>query len=135
MSRPGPVTAPSLVVSALVLALVVAAPPVSAVTTAAATTGPEAEENRCFSPNGTGFVIGTESPQLRLVVHLSLLSAVVDGEEANATRFVADPFEPFAFAFDYRFTVPAFEGTAADADYRAADAPVEGPVEEAACST
>jgi hypothetical protein len=181
MSRRGPVTTPSLVVSVLVLALVVAAPPVTAVTTATATAGPDAGESRCFPPDGTEFVIGTEGPQIRLVVHLSLLSAVADGEGTNATsetvtdagnatappgalgieatattgearvvalrsgvvfegvadatRFVTDPLEPFAFAFDYRFTIPAFEGTAADADYRAADAPVEGPVEEAACST
>jgi hypothetical protein len=181
MSRRGPVTEPSLVVSALVLALVVAAPPVAAASTATPTTGPDAGETRCFPPDGTEFVIGTEGPQIRLVVHLSLLPAVVDGGDPtnvsatnasvvdepvatgalgveatatteaarvvslrtgvlfsgveNATRFVTDPFEPFAFAFDYRLTIPAFEGTAADPDYRATDAPVEGPVEEAACST
>ena len=54
---------------------------------------------------------------------------------ADATRVVTDPFAPFALAFDYRFTVPAFEGTTADSDYRASDVPVEGLVEEAACST
>jgi hypothetical protein len=161
----------------------------------AAVTAPAAD--RCFPDDGTEFVIGTEGPQVRLTLHLSLFSAVLSGEapaaatdataatgttapatatseggttdasaaarsvgafgiEAEATtgtarvvslrtgvlfagvddpgRFVADPFEPFAFAFDYRLTIPAFENTSADGDYRASDVPVEGPVEEAACS-
>jgi hypothetical protein len=65
---------------------------------------------------------------------LSLRSGVLFDGVADPVRFVTDPFAPFALAFDYRFTVPAFAGTGVDADYHASDVPVEGPVEEAACS-
>ncbi len=162
---------------ALVVALLVA---YSTAGSAAATTAEAdaAHADRCFPSDGTEFVVGTEGPQIRFVVHLSLLSAVLQGgESVNATAtdanpapaalgalgfeavattetaqvvslrtgvlfegsedaatFLSDPFSPFAFAFDYRLTIPAFEGTMADADYRASDVPVEGPVEEAACS-
>ena len=161
---------------ALVVALLVAYSTVGSA--AAAPAGADAAAGRCFPSDGTEFVVGTEGPQIRFVVHLSLLSAVVRGDgpasaattdtgaapaalgafgfEAVATTgtaqvvslqtgvlfegsedaaaFLSDPFDPFAFAFDYRLTGPAFEGTVADADYRESDVPVEGPVEEAACS-
>ncbi|WP_142856027.1 DUF7332 family protein [Salinigranum halophilum] len=149
---------------------------------AAATPGSKTTADRCFPPDGWEFVVGTEGPQIRFVLHLSLLPAVVAGDDPtnvtstnttlanrsapyaagafgieavattgtdqivslqsgvlfegveNATAFVSNPFAPFAFVFDYRLTIPAFEGTTADSDYRVSDAPVEGPVEEAACS-
>lgn len=65
---------------------------------------------------------------------VSLRSGVLFTGVDNATEFLANPFAPFAFAFDYALTIPAFEGTMADPDYRESDVPVEGPVEEAACS-
>ncbi|AUV81066.1 hypothetical protein C2R22_04820 [Salinigranum rubrum] len=161
---------------ALVVALLVAYS--TAGSAAAATAGADAAHaDRCFPSDGTEFVVGTEGPQIRFVVHLSLLSAVLQGDEPvktgtdtnlppaalgalgfeavattetaevvslqtgvlfegseDATAFLSDPFGPFAFAFDYRLTIPAFEGTVADADYRESDVPVDGPVEEAACS-
>jgi hypothetical protein len=161
---------------ALVVALLIA---YSTAGSAAATTAEAdaAHADRCFPSDGTEFVVGTEGPQIRFVVHLSLLSAVVQGESVSVTAtetgsapaaagalgfeavattetaqvvslrtgvlfegsedaatFLSDPFSPFTLAFDYRLTIPAFEGTMADADYRASDVPVEGPVEEAACS-
>jgi DNA-binding beta-propeller fold protein YncE len=65
---------------------------------------------------------------------ISLRSGVVFEGSTGVGRLVADPFDPFAFVFDYRLTISVFEGTTADADYRATDVPVDGPVEEAACS-
>lgn len=143
---------------------------------AAATGGATTHPETCFPPDGVEFVIGTEGPQIELVLHLSLLPALVGGAEREAVagaheaatpagalgveaaattgdapvvslragvlfeggtdlaRLVSRPFAPFALAFDYAFTVPAFAGTPADGDYRESDVPVSGPVEEAACS-
>jgi hypothetical protein len=175
-------TAVALAAALLVVSLAVS--PAAAATTEATppttTGGPHAD--RCFPPDGAEFVVGTEGPQIRFVLHLSLLPAVVDSEgptnvsttnaslagggdataagafgiEAvattetdeivslragvlfegtdDATAFLANPFSPFAFVFDYRLTIPAFEGTSADPDYEVSEVPVEGPVEEAACS-
>jgi hypothetical protein len=142
------------------------------------------DADHCFPPDGWEFVVGAEGPQIRFVLHLSLLPAVVAGEDSDPTNvtststsradgtdtaaagafgieavattettrvvslqsgvlfagvedasaFLADPFAPFAFVFDYRLTIPAFEGTTADANYHADDVPVDSPVEEAACS-
>jgi hypothetical protein len=166
----------------LVALLVVSGTAGPAAATALRTDAPGAD--RCFPPDGWEFVVGTEGPQIRLVLHLSLLPAVVEGADGDPTNvtstntsradgtdtaaagafgieavattgaarvvslqsgvlfagvedasaFLADPFAPFAFVFDYRLTIPAFEGTTADADYHTGDVPVEGPVEEAACS-
>ncbi|WP_372910052.1 hypothetical protein [Salinigranum sp.] len=164
----------------LVALLVVSGTTGSAAATALRTDAPGVD--RCFPPDGWEFVVGTEGPQIRLVLHLSLLPAVFGGESESdgstntsraddtdtgtaagafgieavaatetaqivslqsgvlfagvedASAFLADPFAPFAFVFDYRLTIPAFEGTMADADYHTGDVPVEGPVEEAACS-
>jgi hypothetical protein len=152
-----------------VVALVVA--PVSAGTAdRASVTGSSGHANSCFPADGTAFVVGTEGPQLRFTLHLSLLPAVLTatngsevgaagafGIEATATTtdaspvvslrtgvlftgvesaaaFLANPFEPFALAFDYRLLIPAFAGTTADSAYEESDVPVSGPVEEAACS-
>lgn len=166
---------------ALLFALLVVCGTVSPAT--AATAGADAPSaDRCFPPDGWEFVVGTEGPQIRFVLHLSLLPAVVEGDDPtnatstnaslangtdttaagafgieavattgtaevvslqagvlfvgveNATTFLSNPFSPFAFVFDYRLTIPAFEGTTADPDYHVGDVPVEGPVEEAACS-
>ena len=65
---------------------------------------------------------------------VSLQAGVLYEGVDNVTDFLLDPFEPFALAFDYRLRIPAFEGTMADSEYRESDVPVEGPVEEAACS-
>jgi hypothetical protein len=65
---------------------------------------------------------------------VSLRTGVLFTGVRDAGRFLADPFAPFALAFDYGLTVPAFRDTPADADYRTTDAPVRGPIEEAACS-
>lgn len=154
----------------------------TAVSPAAAATGAGASHpSTCFPADGTEFVVGTEGPQIRFVLHVSLLPAVIDGDDPtnvsetntslanetdvaagafgieavattgtdeivalqsgvlfegveNATEYLSNPFAPFALVFDYRLTIPAFEGTVADADYRESDVPVQGPVEEAACS-
>lgn len=197
MRRSGHPTPAVLVVfvTALLLAGTVVAPvaavPVDSRPTGAV--GPPDHTHRlpgCFPADGTEFVVGTEGPQIRFTLHLSLLPAVVtaesptnltdvanvtdaEGGETNvtavdataagafgieatattgrsqvvslqtgvlfagvdgATAFLTDPFEPFAFVFDYRLTIPAFENTSVDADYRVSDVPIEGPVEEAACS-
>lgn len=177
MAPRGPVVSPvAFVVVVLVVSLAVS--PATAVTTGV---NDEPHGDRCFPSDGTEFVVGTEGPQIRFVLHLSLLPAVIDSEDPtngsttntslangttravgalgieavattetdeivslqtgvlfegidDATTFLANPFSPFAFVFDYRLTIPAFEGTIADPDYETSDVPVEGPVEEAACS-
>lgn len=65
---------------------------------------------------------------------VSLQAGVLYEGVDSVTSFLLNPFEPFALAFDYRLRIPAFEGTVADSEYRESDVPVEGPVEEAACS-
>jgi hypothetical protein len=173
----------AVVASALVVVLAygTAVVPAAGVTSPAAAPGPAVTPDTCFPDSGAEFVVGTEGPQIRLTLHLSLLSALFAGDaeadgptaradeadgprvaagalgiEAAATaggarivslrsgvlfeggtgaNLLAQPFAPFALAFDYRLTIPAFAGTVADGDYRESDVPVSGPVEEAACST
>lgn len=177
MALHGSLTGPIRVVLLATLLVVCTAVSPAAAATGAGTSSPDT----CFPPDGTEFVVGTEGPQIRFVLHLSLLPAIIEGDDRthvsttnaspangttpaagafgieavattgtdeivslqsgvlfegveNATAFLSNPFAPFAFVFDYRLTIPAFEGTIADADYRESDVPVSGPVEEAACS-
>jgi hypothetical protein len=179
MARRGTFTGPAGVAFLVALLVVGTVSPAAAVTTATPAPSDRSAVG-CFPADGTEFVVGTEGPQIRFVLHLSLLPAVVEGTPTNvsatnaslpggtstvlgafgieavastgtdevvslqsgvlfegvenATAFLSDPFGPFALVFDYRLTIPAFEGTMADSDYRAGDVPVDGPVEEAACS-
>lgn len=65
---------------------------------------------------------------------VSLRTGVLFTGIDSATRFLSNPFDAFALAFDYRLRIPAFEGTTAESEYAASEVPVEGPVTEAACS-
>jgi hypothetical protein len=181
MPRSGP-SRPShvLLVGVLVVAVVVAPAatvqanpspaggPSPASTQSTTVAGLPVHPDGCFPADGAAFVVGSEGPQLRFTLHLSLLRAVITAEngsetapgafgiEATATTdgsrvvslrtgvlfagvndavfFARNPFAAFALAFDYQFSIPAFEGTTVDSAYETSDVPVEGPVEEAACS-
>jgi hypothetical protein len=112
--------------------------------------------DRCFVDEGHEFVIGTQGPEIRMVVHLSLLTnlggpgalgvelsgsiggppiielktgVVFDGFD-SLTAFLNDPFGPFSIAYDYQFQLPMFGG---DVNYNETDVPIDGPVGNADC--
>lgn len=87
--------------------------------------------NATVDTTATG-AFGVEAAGVTAGVRIVSLRAGVLFEGADAASFLANPFEPFAFAFDYRLTIPAFVGTDVEPTYRADDVPVSGPVEEAA---
>lgn len=88
--------------------------------------------------NGSGAAAGAFGIEATATTNrsqvVSLRTGVLFMGVDDATSFVQNPFAAFALAFDYWLRIPAFEGTMADSEYDASDVPVEGPVEEAACS-
>jgi hypothetical protein len=110
----------------------------------------------CFPPGGHRFVIGTEGPQIGIVVHTSLLTSLgrpgalgmeavgaIDGEPIIVLRtgvlfegvgdpfgFFAEPFSRFSIAFHYEFRLPMF---GSDYDYESNESPVLGPVGTRGC--
>jgi len=112
--------------------------------------------DRCFVDDGHEFTIGTQGPEIRMVIHLSLLTnlggpgalgvelagsiggppiielktgVIFDGFE-SLTTFLNDPFGPFSIAYDYQFELPMFGG---DVSHDETDVPIEGPVGDADC--
>lgn len=123
----------------------------------AATAAATAAGGACFPGEGSRFTIGTEGPQILLVVHTSLFSNLTEpgavGIEAVGTavgyeivtlrtgvRFdggsvLGDPFSAFAVAFYYRFQLPMLAvATGSDFSYEQDGLPFTGPVREADCS-
>jgi len=121
------------------------------------TGGPTPGGNACFPGEGYEFTIGTAGPEIKMVLHLSLLTnlggpgaigielagsidgppiielktgVVFEGIE-SVTEFLNDPFGPFSIAFDYQFELPMFGPSY---DYEDTDAPIDGPVGNASCS-
>ncbi|MFD1640757.1 DUF7332 family protein [Halohasta litorea] len=129
----------------------------TATATADGSTGGTPGGNACFPGEGYEFTIGTEGPEIRMVLHLSLLTNLggpgaigielagsIDGPPIielktgvvftgieSATEFLNDPFGPFSIAFDYQFELPMF---GPGYDYEDTDAPIDGPVGNASCS-
>jgi len=113
--------------------------------------------DRCFPGEGYEFTIGTEGPEIRMVLHLSMLTNLggpgaigielagsIDGPPIielktgvvfagidDVGSFLNNPFEPFSIAFDYRFELPMFGPSY---DYEDSDVPVDGPVGDADCT-
>lgn len=112
--------------------------------------------DRCFPDDGYEFTIGTEGPEISMVLHLSLLTNLgspgVFGVELSGSvggppviqlqtgvhfggiesvgGFLNNPFGPFSIVFDYQFDLLSF---GIDLDHRDTDAPIDGPVGDAAC--
>ena len=111
----------------------------------------------CFPGEGYEFTIGSEGPEIRMVLHLSLLTnlggpggigvelagsingppiielktgVVFEGID-DVGSFLNNPFEPFGIVFDYRFELPMFGPSY---DYEDSDAPIEGPIGDANCT-
>lgn len=120
------------------------------------TNGTAGGVDRCFVDDGHEFTIGTQGPEIRMVVHLSLLTnlggpgalgvelsgsiggppiielktgVIFDGFE-SVTAFLNDPFGPFSIAYDYQFQLPMFGG---DVDFNETGVPIDGPVGDASC--
>ena len=111
----------------------------------------------CFPGEGYEFTIGTEGPEINMVLHLSLLTnlggpggigvelagsingppiielktgVVFEGID-DVGSFLNNPFEPFGIVFDYRFELPMFGPSY---DYEDSDAPIEGPIGDTNCT-
>jgi len=156
---------PRTPVIAVVCCLLFLSTPVAAVVAAqtanatenGSTDGATAGGNACFPGEGSEFTIGTQGPEIRMVLHLSLLTnlggpgaigielagsidgppiielktgVVFEGIE-SLTAFLNDPFGPFSIAFDYQFELPMF---GSGYDYDESDPPIDGPVGDANCT-
>ena len=113
----------------------------------------------CFPGDGRRFDIGNRGPGIVAVVHLSALTdpfnpgafgvelagtalnqSIVtlqagvryDGVDAPG-EFLADPFAPFAYVFDYRLRLPMFSSLGDGATEYESTRPFSGPVERAEC--
>jgi len=111
----------------------------------------------CFPDGGYEFTIGTQGPEIRMVLHMSLLTnlggpgalgveltgAIDEGAPIIELRtgvifegidsvsgFLNDPFGPFSIAFEYMFELPMFGEEFA---YEEDGAPIDGPVDDANC--
>ncbi len=110
----------------------------------------------CFPDDGYEFTIGTQGPEIRMVLHMSLLTNLggpgafgveltgsIDGPPIIELRtgvifagidsvsgFLNNPFEPFSIAFDYRFDLPMF---GEEFVYEEDEAPIDGPVGDTNC--
>ncbi|MFW6320481.1 MAG: DUF7332 family protein [Halohasta sp.] len=110
----------------------------------------------CFPDDGYEFTIGTEGPEIRMVLHLSLLTnpvspgafgvelaGSIDGPPIielrtgvlsegidSPTEFLNDPFGPFSIAYDYQFQLPMF---GSGFDHEESDPPIDGPVNGTDC--
>ncbi|ATW88422.1 hypothetical protein halTADL_1667 [Halohasta litchfieldiae] len=126
-------------------------------TTGSSTTGTDSGTvDRCFVDDGYEFTIGTQGPEIRMVIHLSLLTnlggpgalgvelsgstggppiielktgVIFDGFE-SLSGFLNDPFGPFSIAYDYQFELPMF---GSDVSYDDTETPIDGPVGNASC--
>ena len=110
----------------------------------------------CFPDDGFEFTIGTQGPEIGMILHMSLLTnlggpgafgveltgsiggppiielrtgVIFEGID-NVSEFLTNPFEPFSIAFEYVFELPMFGGEFA---YEEGDAPIDGPVGDADC--
>jgi len=112
--------------------------------------------DRCFSDDGYEFTIGTQGPEIKMVLYMSLLTnpggsgafgieltgsidgppiielrtgVVSDGIE-SVTGFLNNPFGPFGIVFDYRFELPMFgDGFS----HEESEPPIDGPVDGTDC--
>lgn len=116
----------------------------------------ESDIAACFPDDGFEFTIGTQGPEISMILHMSLLTnlggagalgieltgsiggppiielrtgVLFDGID-TVGEFLNNPFGPFSIAFEYVFELPMFgEGFA----YEESDAPIDGPVGDADC--
>jgi hypothetical protein len=70
--------------------------PTAATTPSTATAGLPAHPDGCFPADGAEFVVGSEGPQIRFTLHLSLLRAVITAENGSGTAAGAFGFEATA---------------------------------------
>ncbi|MGM0604397.1 MAG: DUF7332 family protein [Halobacteriota archaeon] len=115
----------------------------------------------CFPGNGSEFTIGSQGPQIDMIVHMSLLTnlgapgtmgiemAGTTGREYivvlrtgilfdgvhDAGSFLSDPFSQFSVAFEFDLSLPMISGaTGEDVSYSGDDAPIDAPIGDAACT-
>lgn len=110
----------------------------------------------CFPDDGYEFTIGTQGPEINMILHMSLLTnlgepgafgveltgsidgppiielrtGVIFGGFDSVSEFLNNPFGPFSIAFEYSFELPMF---GEDFAYEEGDAPIDGPVGNADC--
>lgn len=126
-------------------------------TTNGSTTGTAAETvDRCFIEEGAEFTIGTQGPEIKMVLHHSLftnlggagalgveLSGSIGGPPIielktgvifagidSVTEFLNNPFGAFSIAFDYQFELPMF---GSGFNYNETNAPIDGPLGDSTC--
>jgi len=116
----------------------------------------ESDVAACFPTDGYEFTIGTQGPEINMILHLSLLTNLggpgafgveltgsIDGPPIIELRtgvifagidtvgeFLENPFEPFAIAFEYSFELPMFGD---DFAHEEDDVPIDGPVGDTDC--
>ena len=99
-------------------------------TTANGSSGSTPSANACFPGEGYEFTIGTEGPQIEMVLHLSMLTNL-GGPGAIGIELAGSIDGPPIIELDYRFELPMFGPSY---DYEDSDAPIEGPVGDANCT-
>ncbi|MFO7834837.1 MAG: hypothetical protein R6V31_12535 [Halohasta sp.] len=149
-------------VAAIVCCLLVVAVPLAGPVAAAtqAPTGPAAggdSADRCFPDDGYEFTIGTQGPQIGMVLHLSMLTnlggpgavgielagsidgppiielktgVAFDGIE-SVSGFLNDPFGPFSIIYDYQFELPMLGS--GSLDHEESEPPISGPINTTGC--
>jgi len=140
--------------------LVVAVPlvgPVAATTQSPAGPAADGDANRCFPGEGYEFTIGTQGPQIGMVLHLSMLTnlggpgavgielagsidgppiielktgVAFDGIE-SVGAFLNDPFAAFSIIYDYRFELPMLGS--GSVDHEESEPPISGPIDTTGC--
>lgn len=117
---------------------------------------PDTGAAACFPADGYEFTIGTEGPEINMILHMSLLTnlggpgafgveltgaiggppiielrtGVVFGGIESVGAFLTNPFGPFSIVFEYVFELPMFGEEFA---YEEDQAPIDGPVGDADC--
>ncbi|WP_253736278.1 DUF7332 family protein [Halohasta salina] len=149
-------------VAAVICCLLVVTVPLAApvATAAPSPTGPAAggdSANGCFPSEGYEFTIGTQGPQIGMVLHLSLLtnlggpgavgielSGSIDGPPIielktgvafdgieSVGAFLNDPFAAFSIIYDYRFELPMLGS--GSLDHEESEPPISGPINTTGC--
>ena len=148
--------------AAIVCCLLVVAVPLAAPVAAATQpppTGPAvgSDANGCFPGEGYEFTIGTQGPQIGMVLHLSLLTnlggpgaigielagsidgppiielktgVAFDGIE-SVGAFLNDPFGAFSIVYDYQFELPMLGS--GSVDHEESEPPISGPINTTGC--
>lgn len=135
-------------------------PDSSPVTSVQQTEAPSTPVGECFPGDGYEFHIGSQGPEIHMIVHFSLLTnlggsgslgiemagstetahivllqtgVLFEGVD-NASDFVADPLAYFSVAYEYDFQLPMFvDATGDDFAFEDEEGPFDAPIGDAAC--